>query len=485
MITLLLMVMPLAGIIIWLLRDAEKAALIAFVGSTIGLVISLVMLVSFDSTLEGFQFIEKADWIADLGINYHVGIDGISLFFLPLTNLLFMGIIASSWKYIRTLRSLYYSLLLLLEMASMGVFVALDTIFFFLFWELTLIPVYFLVALWGKGPKRRYVATKYTLMMMVGGIPILFGFILLATSGEGGNTVFDYQILINTRLAMNTQTLVFFLLVIGFAFKTALFPLHTWLPVIVMQGPIAVAIAMTGMKLGAYGIIRYAIPLAPDAAVDYHWFIALIGTVSIIYGALLALQQTNIRSMLAYASISHVGLLVVALASFDVQGIEGAVFQLINFMLVSGGLFLLLGFIYQRIGSTEINDLGGLATKMPLMAAFFLFFGLAGMGMPGTSGFPAELMMLVSTLTHHTGAGLVVLLAVVLEAAYFLGMVKKTMFGPVHNPVIAESVDLTKRELGIIIGFALLILVLGLYPPLLLDQIETSTLNWVAHVKGL
>lgn len=357
---------------------------------------------------------------------------------------------------------------------------------FFLFWELTLIPLYFLISLWGIGPDRRYAAVKYTLFMLVGGVPLLFAFLLLAfnhvefSSGTlPGALMFDYTELLATPLPHSLETVVFLLPLAGFAVKTPVFPLHTWLPVVAMEGPVAVAALMTGLKLGAYGLIRFAVPLAPGAAQELHWLLAGLGVVGILYGALAAIAQTNLRRMLAYASISHVGLVLLGIASFSLQGAQGAVFQLLNFTVVAGGLFLLTSFLHQRMGSTDLINLGGAGRSMPLLAAFFFVFALASLGVPGTTGFPAEFLILVSTLQSHTGAGLAALFGMVLGAAYVLDGYRRTFYGPVGNNVVAEALDLRRRELLVAAVFTALILLAGFYPAVVLDTTQEASTLWV------
>lgn len=481
LISYLLLLMLLGIAVIWLVKNEMTSRLVAFVTSASALVVSLLILLGFDKSHANFQFVEQHNWMPTLNIHYQVGIDGISILFLPLTCLMFMTIIMASWKRIRLMPKLYYSLMLLLQGATIGIFVATDTILFMFFWELTLIPIYFLIALWGKGPNRRYAATKYVLLMMVGGMLLLFGFVLLALGSDLG-LVFDYQTLLENPLPINQQTLIFFLLFVGFAFKTALFPFHTWLPVLTMEGPIAIGVIMTGLKLGAYGLIRFTIPLAPDAAANFHWLFAGLGTIGIIYGALMAMQQTNLRSMLAYSSISHIGLVVLSLASYDVQGVQGAVFQLLNFTVISTGLFLVAGFLHARTESTEVISLGGVSSTMPLLASFFFLFGIASIGIPGTSGFPAEFMMLISVLKAHTGAGLAALLGMILGAAYFLNIFRRAFLGAVTNSVIAESKDLQRREVIIVVTLLVLIVVVGLHPTIVLDFMESTVNQWVSLI---
>ena len=428
-------------------------------------------------------------WIPTLHIEYLVGIDGISVLFLPFTVLLFIAALLASWSSVRTLPRLYYTLLLILESATLGIFCALDTMLFFMFWELTLIPTFFLISLWGIGPHRRYAAVKYTLMMLAGGVPLLFGFLLLAfnhasLSGAGvpAGLVFDYPTLLNETLPSELQVAVFFLLLLGFAVKAPVFPLHTWLPTVAMEGPAAIAAIMTGLKLGAYGLIRFTVPLAPDAAQNFHWLLAGLGVVGILYGALAALSQTNLRRMLAFSSLSHVGLVLLGIASFNLQGIQGALYQLLNFTIVAGGIFLLAGFLHHRVGSTDLLSLGGVAHSMPLLAAFFFLFGLAGMGVPGTNGFPAEFLLILSALKTHTGAGLAALAGVILGAAYFLGIYRRAFLGPVHSAVIADAVDLRVRELVVVSLMAVLILVGGIYPNGVLELTRAASEDWVGHL---
>ena len=489
LLSLLIMTLPLGASLIWLTPDPRHARWIALVTALVDLMFALAVVTGFDHDAGGFQFVEHHAWIPTLRIEYLVGIDGISVLFLPFTVLLFIAALLASWSSVRTLPRLYYTLLLILESATLGIFCALDTMLFFLFWELTLIPTFFLISLWGVGPQRRYAAVKYTLMMLAGGVPLLFGFLLLAfnhagLSGAGvpAGLVFDYPTLLNETLPPERQAAVFFLLLLGFAVKAPVFPLHTWLPTVAMEGPAAIAAIMTGLKLGAYGLIRFTVPLAPDAAQNFHWLLAGLGVTAILYGALAALSQTNLRRMLAFSSLSHVGLVLLGIASFNLQGIQGALFQLLNFTIVAGGIFLLAGFLHHRVGSTDLLSLGGVAHSMPLLAAFFFLFGLAGMGVPGTNGFPAEFLLILSALKTHTGAGLAALAGVILGAAYFLGIYRRAFLGPAHKAVIADAVDLRARELIVVSVMGILILVGGFYPNSILELTRAASEDWVSHL---
>ncbi len=484
----LLLLIPLVGAaILWILPSWCKLGIrgVALLSSLLTLGASLLVLVQFDPAQAGFQLTENHAWIPSLNVHYSLGVDGISVLFLPLTSLLFSALILASWTMVRTLPTLYFSLLLFLLGVTLGIFMATDSILFFLFWELTLIPIYFLISLWGVGPNRRYAAVKYTLFMLVGGILILFGFVLLAFNYSEHNGVlsFDYLQLLNTPMAHATELSVFLLLLAGFGMKTPVFPFHTWLPTVSMEGPASIAAMMTGLKLGAYGLIRFAVPMAPGAAQELHWLLAALGVIGILYGALIAISQTNLRAMLAYSSISHIGLVVLGIASLNIQGIQGAVFQLLNFSIIASGLFLLTGFLHHRTGSTDIASLGGAARSMPLLTALFLLFGLASMGVPGTSGFPAEFLIIVSTLKTHTGAGLAALAGVVIGAGYFLSIYRRTFLGPITRKTVREAVDLRRRELLIMLVMAAMVLFAGFYPASVLDLTREASGVWVSGLQ--
>jgi len=486
LLSLLFLTLPAGALLAWVWPRPEAARVIALAFALLDLVIALAVVAVFDPARPDFQFVERQAWIPSLNIHYAVGVDGLSVLFLPAAVLLFIGVILASWNSVHTLPRLYYSLLMLLETATLGVFLALDTMLFFLFWELTLVPLYFLVSLWGVGANRRHAATKYTLVMLTGGVALLFGILLLAFGAAdatgGGPLVFDLPTLLTLTLPTGTQYAVFLLLLVGFGVKVPLFPLHTWLPLIAIEGPASVAALLTGMKLGAYGLIRYAVPLAPTAAQELHWLLAALGVVAILYGAAAALAQTNLRRMLAYASLSHVGLVVLGIASFNLQGLQGAVLQLLNFTIAAGGLFLLAAHLHHRTGSTDIANLGGAARTMPWLASFFLLYGLAGMGLPGTSGFPAELLILLSTFERHAGAGLAALVGMVVGAAYFLNLYRRAFFGPATRPEVLQAEDLRPRELWLALAFALLIIAFGLWPAPLLDLMRPAAEAWLARL---
>lgn len=486
----LTLVWPLLGALAMIfVRDLVWAKRLSLFAAALELLITVIALIGFDPGNAGFQFLEDHAWIPGLNIRYQLGIDGISILFLPMTALLtLMGLLAS-WNSVRHLHRLHLALMLVLESITLGVLTALDTALFFLFWELTLPPLYFLIGLWGIGAERRHAAMKYTLYMLFGGVPLLFGIIMLAINhaqqsggGIAEELVFSLPILLTTPMDGTMQSVVFFLLALGFAVKAPLLPFHTWLPTSAMEAPTHVSAFLVGLKLGVYGIVRFAIPLAPNAAREHHWLLAILGAVTLVYGALIALRQTNLRRLLAYSSISHVGLVIVAIAAFNQQAIQGAMMQFFNFTIVAASLMLVAGMIQQRLGSNELVHLGGLAKPMPRLTTLFFLFALAGIGVPGTNGFPAELLIFIGVLQAYPSLALVMLFAAVLGAAYLLGYVRRSFWGPVVDVVVAQAQDLRPRELALLTVPALLVLMLGFYPQWLLSRQEAALSAWLQNL---
>ncbi len=486
----LLIFMPLLGAIsVALTPNIRLAKIIALLIAVLELLATLTVVQLFNAEIDGFQLVERYDWIPSLNIAYLIGIDGISVLFLPMSALLTFMVIIASWNSVQHLTRLHFALLLALEGVTIGVFLALDTALFFLFWELTLPPIFFLIGLWGIGSERRSAAIKYTLFMLFGGVPLLFAIILLAVNhatAVGGSIpqdlTFSLPVLLATSLPDDLQALVFLLLLLGFAVKAPLAPFHTWLPSVAMEGPTQLTALLIGLKLGAYGIIRLAMPLAPSAAVQYSWVLGIVGAITLVYGALIALQQTNLRRLLAYASISHVGLVIVGIASLTMQGLQGAIMQLLNFTMVSGSLMLIAGFIQHRLGSTEAIHLGGLAKVMPRLTCFYFLFALASIGLPGTSGFPAELLLILSTLLSHPSIGIVALSGAILGAAYMLSFTRRAFFGPVTRTDIKQLQDLRPRELTLLSMSAVIILAVGFFPNSVLNTSRTTAEAWLSRL---
>ena len=490
-ISLLIALPCLSAAALLLVRETRSVRACALVAALCELLLAGLVLFSFNGQSDKFQFVEQHAWIPSLQIDYLVGLDGLSVLFPACTALLTMAVIVGSWNSVRSMARLYFALILLLEGMTIGIFCALDTALFFLFWELSLVPIYFLVSLWGSGPRRRFVATQYALYMLIGGIPILFACIILAlqhaTSDDlpvPAGLTFNYLALLSKPADTSTQTAVFVLFLLGFGIKIPLVPFHSWLPGIAMEGPAGLTALITGLKVGAYGLLRLGIPLAPEAALHFAPWLTGFGIVAVFYGALLALRQHNLRTVLAYASISHVGLVVVAMSVMNLNGIQGAVFQLVNFSLVSGGLFLLAGCLQQRLGSTDRVHLGGLAGPMPLLTAFAFLFLVAGIGIPGTNGFVAEWLMLLGIFEHHGGLSLALLIGTVLGATYSFGFFRVAFLGPVIRSGVRQAQDLRPRELLLFGGLALLVLSLGLYPRPLIKTLDAAAATWVKQIGG-
>lgn len=485
LLSLLLLSLPTGAALIWLLPRPGQARYIAVGACLVALAIAMAVVFRFDPAIAGFQLVEEAPWIPGLGVNYLVGVDGHSVLFLPLTALLFLGAVLASFNQVSVSPKAYFSLLLLEGAATLGIFCALDTLFFFMLWEFSIIPIYFLVSLWGIGPNRKAAANKYALLMLAGGLPLLFAFLMLALhylDGSGGGSPFDLRLLLDMRIPATLQLTVFALLLIGFGVKAPLVPLHTWLPQLANEGPVAVTALIAGLKIGAFGLIRFAFPLAPEAAHTFQWLLVGLGSAGILYGALVALAQTNLRPALAYLGISHVGLVILGLATFRQAGIEGAVFELLNFTVIAGGSFLMLEFLRQRTGTTDVASLGGATKHLPWLGSFFLLLGLASLGLPGTSGFPAEFLIILATLQTHTGAGIAVLAAMVIGSGCFMVLYQRAFFGPAKNQALMEAEDLRLRERLLLIALALVVLVTGFYPALFLDIIESTSKVWVARL---
>ncbi len=483
----LIILLPILGAVaIGLTRNTGLAKTSALIFAGLELLLTLFVVQFFDSSSSSFQMIENYAWIPSLNVEYLVGVDGISVLFLPLTALLTFIAILASWNSTQHNLRFHFSLLLALEGVTIGIFCALDMILFLLFWELTLPPLFFLIGLWGIGSQRRSAAMKYTLFMLLGGVPLLLAIVLLAVNHAtqtGGSIphdlAFSLPVLLETRLPENLQTIVFLLLLLGFAIKAPLFPFHTWLPTAAMEGPAHIIALLTGLKLGVYGIIRFTLPLAPDVAVEFSWILTTLGAITLVYGALIALQQTNMRRLLAYASVSHVGMVMIAIASLNMQGIQGAIFQLLNFTLIASSLMLVAGFIQHRLGSTDAIHLGGMARVMPRLTCFYFIFALASIGIPGTSGFPAELLMIIGTLTANTGLGIVALTGAILGAAYMLTFTRRAFFGPITHAVVAEAQDLRPRELILLCLPAVLVLGFGFFPGIVLDINQLASEVWL------
>lgn len=477
-----LVFLPLAGALAaWLLPRRWAPGLAGLV-MVLDLILAVAAVAAFDATTPGFQLQEKHLWIPGLGVSYQLGVDALSLFFLPVTALLFLAALAAAWKLGGETPGPQLGFLLLLQGATLGIFCALDTLLFFVFWELALVPLYFLLLRWGATAGAAAAAPRYFLIMLAGGVPLLFAFLFLAFSQATPTT--DLIALLAAPLPRGTQQIVFVLLFLGFGVKVPLVPLHTWLPQFALAAPGYVTAIVVGLKLGIYGLLRWAIPLAPQAAQELHWLLAGAGTVAVLYGAVGMLSQTNLRAVLAFASVSHAGLAVLGLSALSSRGVQGVVALTLSFSLATGGGFLLLEFLRQRTGSTDLQSLGGAARSMPLLAGGFLLCGLVGMGLPGTAGFPGELLVILAALHHHAGSGLGALFGLTVGAAAFLTAYRKAFFGPVSRPEVAAAADLRPREWAVLVVIVVLALGFGLFPGPLLDALLPAAEAWAMRIPA-
>jgi NADH-quinone oxidoreductase subunit M len=479
----LLIFLPVAGAVsLWLRKDARGAMAEALIVSLIELALSLLLFVRFESGVPTMQFVEHISWIAPLGIGYHVGLDGISLFLVILTTLMTALTVIYSWDRVREQLRGYLICLLILESTMIGVFVSLDLILFFVFWELMLIPMYFLIKTWGSGPEREHAALKYVVYNLTGSVLMLVGFIILylnyhdwAIQFQGlAPYSFNYQKLLHAPVSFDKQIWIFGLVFLGFAVKGPIVPFHTWLPSVMLQGPIAVSVMLSGVKLGSYGLLRFNLPLTPEAsllAVPLMMALALFG---LIYGAFIALSQPNLMVMMAYAGISHLGFVTVGLFAMNQVGIEGALLQMVNLGIAGAGMIFVAAFLMDRRGSLDLNDFGGLAKRAPRFTTLSTVIVLASLAFPGTNVFLGEFMVLVGAFKAYWVYAAIGVAAVILGAAYMLGMYGSVMMGKIEKPGIASMTDLNGRETLIAGTLVVLILWIGLYPAPLLSRMKPS-----------
>lgn len=477
--------LPVAGAaVLWLFDDEDLIRTWALGFVLVEFALSLFVLLYFVPDSAAMQFSEHVRWVPALGISYHLAVDGISVLFVGLTAFLTILIVIYSWDTVRHQVKLYMMALLALETTTMGVFVSVDLILFFVFWELMLIPSYFLIKLWGGGAERHYAALKYVLYTLFGSVFMLVGIALLNINYHQWATLhhlepaysFDLLELLTVPIPLQQQVLIFWLMFLGFAFKAPVFPFHTWLPDALLEGPIGMAVVLSGLKLGTFGFIRFSIPLLPEASKSQMVVsvVMALGLAAILYGAIMALIQPDFRRLLAYSSISHLGFIVIGLFALNYQGLQGSLLTMINLGFSTAGLFFIAGFLYSRHQTTQLASFGGMAKQVPLLATFFLFIGLASIGLPGTNGFVGEFLILLGTFKAHWLYGSVAVLGVIFGAAYFLWYYERAMMGPLSKTVRASIGDLHFREVVIALSLSIMILWIGLYPAPFLKMMNGS-----------
>jgi NADH-quinone oxidoreductase subunit M len=480
--------LPLAGAILLIFVNKERTTLLKYIALLLTLVtfiISLALYFNFNPQTADPQFVEKGSWIG-YGIDYHIGIDGISLWLIILTTFLFPITIISSWKYIQKRIKEYLIFMLILETGIIGVFVSLNLFLFYVFWEAMLIPMYFLIGIWG-GKRKVYATIKFVLFTMFGSLLMLVAiFFLYSTYYKAAGTysfnIFDlYKLVLNPQI----QIWLFLAFALAFAIKVPMFPFHTWLPDAHVEAPTAgsVILAAVLLKMGTYGFLRFAIPMFPDALQKCLPYLGALCIIGIIYGGLMALIQKDIKSLVAYSSVSHMGLIMLAVFAMNFEGIQGALYQMLNHGLSTGALFLCVGILYERAHTRLIKDFGGVSKQMPIFAAFFLICLLSSVGLPGLNGFVGEIMCLFGIFKANQVWAILGVTTVIIAAAYLLWMYQRVMHGPITNNRVKSFPDLNKREILYLVPIVIMMFWMGVYPQTFLRKMDVSIENLVKLVE--
>ncbi len=461
-------------------RRAGRARWTAVAVSVATFLLSIPLWSRFDRTSAEMQFVERIPWIERFQIEYFLGVDGISVPLVLLTTLLTMVVVVAGWRVVQARVAQYFAAFLIMEGLMIGVFCALDGILFYLFWEAMLIPMFLIIGVWG-GPNRVYAAIKFFLYTLLGSLLMLVALLYLSRAAGGS---FDLLFFHHLPLSAGVQTLVFLAFFAAFAVKIPMVPVHTWLPDAHVEAPTggSVILAAITLKMGAYGFLRIAMPIAPDAAHQIAPIIIGLSLLAVVYIALVALVQQDMKKLIAYSSISHMGFVTLGFFVFETRAMEGAIVQMISHGFISGALFLCVGVLYDRLHSREIATYGGVIKVMPVFAFFIVFFAMANAGLPGTSGFVGEFLVILGTFSVNGWYAAVAALTLIVGAAYTLWMVKRVVFGPIQNPQVAEMEDLDRREFGMLLFVAAGVLLIGVWPAPLLEIMAASVDQLLAHV---
>ncbi len=462
-------------------EDQVKAVRwLALVGALAGLAVTLPLIQQFDNSTAAMQFVEKALWIERFNIHYHLGVDGISFWFVPLTAFITVIVVIASWENITERVNQYMGAFLILSGLMVGVFSALDGLLFYVFFEATLIPMYLIIGIWG-GPNRIYAAFKFFLYTLMGSLLTLVAVIYLYTQSGGSFEILDWHKL---PLSMTAQTLIFFAFFAAFAVKVPMWPVHTWLPDVHVEAPTggSAVLAAIMLKLGAYGFLRFSMPIAPDASHKWAWLVIALSLIAVIYVGVVALVQKDMKKLVAYSSVAHMGFVTLGFFIFNPLGIAGGIVQMTAHGFVSGAMFLCIGVLYDRVHSREIASYGGVVNTMPKFAAFALLFAMANCGLPATAGFVGEWMVILGAVQYNFWIGLGAAPALIFGAAYTLWMYKRVYLGPVTNDNVRGLTDIGNREFLVLGLLAIAVLYMGLYPKPFTDVMDVSVAELLKHV---
>src|SRR5574340_304135 len=460
-------------------RNAALARWLALAGALLGLIVAIPLVTGFDTSTPAMQFVEKARW-PELNTHYYLGVDGISMPLILLNSFITVLVVIAGWQVIQNKVAQYMAAFLIMSGLINGVFAALDGILFYVFFEGMLIPLYLIIGVWG-GPNRVYAAFKFFLYTLLGSLLMLVSLIYLYFQSGGSFDILTWH---DTRLGMTAQTLMFFAFLLAFGVKVPMWPVHTWLPDAHVEAPTggSVVLAAITLKVGAYGFLRFILPIVPDASHELAWLVITLSLIAMVYIGLVALVQADMKKLIAYSSIAHMGFVTLGFFLFSPLGVEGGLVQMISHGFVSAALFLCIGIMYDRLHSRQIKDYGGLINKMPVFAAFFMLFAMANAGLPATSGFVGEFMVIMAATRVNFWFAFAAASTLITGAAYTLWMYKRVVFGTVTNPHVEEMNDINPRETLLLGLLAVCVLVMGLYPKPFTDVMHVSVVNLLTHV---
>ncbi|HMU18147.1 MAG TPA: NADH-quinone oxidoreductase subunit M, partial [Thauera aminoaromatica] len=461
-------------------RNAPLARMLALAVAVAGFVVTIPLYTGFDVGTSAMQFVELQSWVPRFNINYHLGVDGISVLFVLLNAFITIIVVAAGWQVIQTKVAQYMAAFLIMSGLMNGIFSALDAVLFYVFFEASLIPLYLIIGIWG-GANRVYAAIKFFLYTLFGSLLMLIALLYLFMQSGGSFSILDWHQL---PLPIEPQILIFLAFLIAFGVKVPMWPVHTWLPDAHVEAPTggSVVLAAIALKLGAYGFLRFSLPIVPDAANELAPLVITLSLIAVVYIGFVALVQADMKKLVAYSSISHMGFVTLGFFMFNSLGVEGALVQMISHGFVSGAMFLCIGVLYDRLHSRQIADYGGVVHTMPKFAAFFMLFTMANSGLPATSGFVGEFMVVLGAVQYNFWIGFVAATTLILGAAYSLWMYKRVVFGKVANPHVAELEDINGREFAFLAVLAACVLAMGLYPFPFTEVMHASVNELLRHV---